>query len=343
MKIHLLFFAQARERAGHARATLELPEGSRVADALAEVQRLHPGLAELMPHLAVAVNQKLARPGDTLPGGAELALLPPVSGGRGAPKRAGRAAEQLVPREKANAKTKAKPKPKPKPKPHKTPAGSLSVRPATPERWRDVERLFGPRGACAGCWCQWPRLRGREFKAGRGAGNRRRLRRLVSDGAPPGLIGYLGDDPVAWCAVAPRAEYARLENSRILARVDSQVVWSVPCFFVARGARGRGLTVRMLRAAAAHARARGASVLEGYPIEPHGRAADTFAWWGLVGAFRKAGFTEVARRSKTHPVMRKRLRGRGALVGAEAAAAESPASPTAGPSRSPRTRARPRG
>ena len=301
MKIHLLFFASARERAGHARATLELPDGSRVADALIEVERLHPGLAELIPHLAVAVNQKLARPDDTLPSGAELALLPPVSGGRGAARSGGTAKD-------AAAKTKMKAKAD-----ESAPRG-FSVRPATPERWRDVERLFGPRGACAGCWCQWPRLRGKEFKAGRGEGNRRRLRRLVSAGGAPGLIGYLGDDPVAWCAVAPRTEYLRLENSRTLARVDTQEVWSVPCFFVTRAARGQGLTVRMLRAAAAHARAGGASVLEGYPIEPHGRTADAFAWWGLVAAFRKAGFTEVARRSRTHPVMRKRLRGRGSLV-----------------------------
>jgi len=84
MKIQLLFFAQARERAGHAQATLELPDHSRVADALEQVERTYPGLAELMPHLAVAVNQKLARPDDGIPDGAEVALLPPVSGGLGA-------------------------------------------------------------------------------------------------------------------------------------------------------------------------------------------------------------------------------------------------------------------
>ena len=320
MKVHLLFFAQARERAGRSHATLELPDGSRVSDALAEVERLHPGLAELMPHLAVAVNQKLARPHDALPGGAELALLPPVSGGRGSPQRrvpaavGGRRAETARPRSwTANSR-------------------AFTVRPATRERWRDVEALFGPRGACAGCWCQWPRLKGREFKAGRGDGNRRRLRRLVTNGSSPGLIGYLGGQPVAWCALAPRTEYVRLENSPTLARVDGEEVWSVPCFFVAREARGRGLTVRLLRAAAAHARARGARVLEGYPIEPAGRTADAFAWWGLVAAFRKAGFTEVARRSRTHPVMRKRLRGRSAK-----AASPSP------PSAARRARSKPRG
>ena len=81
MTITVLFFAQARERAGRTSSTLELPEGSRVSDALALLGRDHPGLADLWPHLAVAVNQRLARPDAPLAHGVELALLPPVSGG----------------------------------------------------------------------------------------------------------------------------------------------------------------------------------------------------------------------------------------------------------------------
>jgi molybdopterin converting factor subunit 1 len=81
MTITVLLFAQARERAGRARGTLELPEGSRVSDALAALEREHPALAELWPHMAVAVDRRLARPDVPLTHGAELALLPPVSGG----------------------------------------------------------------------------------------------------------------------------------------------------------------------------------------------------------------------------------------------------------------------
>ena len=81
MIVTVLFFAQAREHAGRARGTLELPEGSRVADALAALERAHPALAPLWPHLAVAVDQRLVRPDVLLAHGAELALLPPVSGG----------------------------------------------------------------------------------------------------------------------------------------------------------------------------------------------------------------------------------------------------------------------
>jgi molybdopterin converting factor subunit 1 len=79
--MQVLFFAQAREQAGCASAALELPEGSRVTDALDALVAAHPGLATLRPHLAVAVNGALARADERIGDGAELALLPPVSGG----------------------------------------------------------------------------------------------------------------------------------------------------------------------------------------------------------------------------------------------------------------------
>jgi molybdopterin converting factor small subunit/GNAT superfamily N-acetyltransferase len=300
MTIQLLFFAQARERAGGSRATLELPDGSRVRDALAKIRERYPALVELMPHLAVAMNQRLVGEEEAIVPGAELALLPPVSGG--APKKAPRAAGAVHPQKKPAAGAAGSRKS----------AASLRVTPATPARWADLEKLFGLRGACAGCWCMWCRLPGKEFRYGRGLGNKRRLRRLVNEGPPPGLIGYLGTEPVAWCAIGPREHFQRLSGSRTLAPVDDRPVWSVPCFFVARAQRRSGLTARMLGEAAKFAKARGASILEGYPIEPGGKTADAFAWWGLVGAFEKAGFDEVLRRSPTHPIMRRRLRGRSA-------------------------------
>jgi molybdopterin converting factor subunit 1 len=299
MTIQLLFFAQARERAGAAHATLELPQGSRVRDALAQVRERYPALAELMPHLAVALNQRLVGGEEPVVEGAELALLPPVSGGS--------APRVVVPTTKREAKLTMKPRAKSAVKP----GARLRVAPVTPERWADLERLFGPRGACAGCWCMWCRVSSAEFKAGKGDGNKRRMRKRVKDGPPPGLIGYLGGEPVAWCALGPRSDFGRLAGSRKLAKVDEQPVWSVPCFFVARGYRRAGLTQQMLEAAAKYARARGATILEGYPIEPHGTSADAFAWWGLIGAFEKAGFREVMRRSPTHPIVRRSLAGAG--------------------------------
>ena len=81
MRVTVLFFAQARDRAGSDRASLELPEGSRVSDAMDRVRRAHPSLAELEAHLAIAIDGQLARANAALHDGAEMALLPPVSGG----------------------------------------------------------------------------------------------------------------------------------------------------------------------------------------------------------------------------------------------------------------------
>jgi len=202
----------------------------------------------------------------------------------------------------------------------------IEILPVTPARWKDLEALFGPRGACAGCWCMYWRLPRGEFGRGKGDGNRRALHAIVRGGAGPGLLAYADGVPVGWCAVEPRAAYPVLDRSRVLAPVDDTPVWSVPCFFIARGWRRQGLTVRLLREAASYAASLGATAIEGYPIAPKkGAVADVFAWTGIVGAFEKAGFTEVARRSATRPIMRKTLRGRKAL---------RPRKPQRGPSKS---------
>jgi GNAT superfamily N-acetyltransferase len=184
----------------------------------------------------------------------------------------------------------------------------LEVHPLTPERWDDFERLFGANGACGGCWCMWFRLTARQFEAGKGEGNRAAIRALVTGGAVPGLLAYAGGAPVGWCAVAPRGEYPRLARSRTLAPVDDRPVWSVVCFFVARAFRGKGVSRCLLAAAVEHVRARGGRLVEGYAVEPKaGRMPDVFAYHGTPSLFRACGFEEVARRSPTRPIMRRRV------------------------------------
>ena len=174
----------------------------------------------------------------------------------------------------------------------------------TPDRWADLEALFGPRGACAGCWEMWWRRPRSEFEREKGEGNRAAFRALVESGVVPGILAYVDGQPAGWCAVQPREAYPSLARSRTLQPVDDQPVWSVTCFFVARAHRHQGLTVRLLEQAVAHAAASGARIVEGYPVEPKtGNMPDAWAWNGTAATFRHAGFEEVVRRSPTRPIM----------------------------------------
>jgi molybdopterin synthase catalytic subunit len=76
MRVRVRLFAGVRERAGRDELELDLPEGARVADALAQIEHLAPGVS-----LVLAVNREYADPDVVLSAGDELAVVPPVSGG----------------------------------------------------------------------------------------------------------------------------------------------------------------------------------------------------------------------------------------------------------------------
>ena len=192
--------------------------------------------------------------------------------------------------------------------PEKIARKRLEIHPLTSGRWGDLVALFGERGACGGCWCMWWRLARSAFEKGKGAGNRRALRKIVAAGDVPGLIAYRGGTPAGWCSVAPREAYPVLFRSRVLAPVDDRPVWSIVCFFVSKPFRRTGLTAALIEGAVAYAKKKGAAIVEGYPVEPKkGSMPDAFAYTGLASSFRRAGFAEVARRSATRPVMRRYL------------------------------------
>jgi GNAT superfamily N-acetyltransferase len=187
---------------------------------------------------------------------------------------------------------------------------NLKFHPATPARWADVEQLFGERGACGGCWCMFWRLPRKKFDAGKGSANKRAFKKIISEGAKPGVIAYSGKDPIGWCAIARRADYTALERSRILQPVDDQPVWSISCLFIQKPYRRQGVSAQLLRAAVEFAASQGAKIVEGYPVEPSmEKMPDPFLWHGVPSAFRAAGFKEVVRRSKSRPIMRYQING----------------------------------
>ncbi len=189
-----------------------------------------------------------------------------------------------------------------------SPKSEYKFLPLAFERWKDIEILFGEHGACAGCWCMYWRESHKVFDQKKGEGNRIAFKRLVKGKEQTGIVAYDKKTPVGWIAFAPREQYARLETSKILKAVDDKPVWSVVCFFIEKNHRRKGLTVELLNEAAKHTKKNGGKILEGYPIDPDtDNYAPVFAYTGLASAFRKAGFTEAARRSDKRPIMRKIL------------------------------------
>jgi GNAT superfamily N-acetyltransferase len=180
----------------------------------------------------------------------------------------------------------------------------LTVHSVTPDRWRDLERLFGPSGAYSGCWCMYLRVPAKQFNENGNAGNRALLRKLVRSGAQPGLLAYDGDEPVGWVSVAPRPEFARVLRSPLHKPVDADEagVWSLTCFFIGKSARGEGVASSLLDAAVELARDRGATAVEGYPSKDGGSASEM--WRGSIAMFERAGFERVAERKPGRPVMR---------------------------------------
>ncbi|HUH06685.1 MAG TPA: GNAT family N-acetyltransferase [Egibacteraceae bacterium] len=187
-----------------------------------------------------------------------------------------------------------------------------AIRPVTPEAWDDLAELFGPSGAYSGCWCMWWRVTGRQFSQNGNAGNRAALQALVSGGCEPGLLAYDERRPAGWCAVSPRDQLGRVLRSPTLKPAEAdpgEGVWSVSCFYIPRDRRGQGLATALLDAAVAFARSRGATAIEGYPLDPRGqRRPSAELYTGTPSMFARAGFSEVARRSQARAVMRRELR-----------------------------------
>ena len=195
------------------------------------------------------------------------------------------------------------------------PRAALTFAPATPDRWADLETLFGANGACAGCWCMWWRLARSQFQKNAGAANKRAFKRLVESGAEPGVLAYAGRIAVGWCAIEPKAAYPSLARSKTK-NIDDRPAWAVTCFFINKTHRGAGLSRRLLEAAVAQARKRGAMLVEGYPLDARRRgkdgdtqkrAMDFDSFMGTADVFRRAGFVEAARPTPGRPVMRLQL------------------------------------
>lgn len=170
---------------------------------------------------------------------------------------------------------------------------AIEVRPATV--FDDVCTLVGPKRPDANvCWCLTYRIPSKENRALVGPARGERVRRLLDEEGPPGVLAYDGGEVVGWAAVAPRAD-TTFARSRKIPHVDDLDVWSVWCIRVRPGHRTSGISHHLLRGAVDFARDRGAPAIEGYPVDNRGQKVDpTMAYVGTRALFEQAGFQQAA-------------------------------------------------
>jgi GNAT superfamily N-acetyltransferase len=182
----------------------------------------------------------------------------------------------------------------------------LTFEPLTKKNWSQFVKLFGEKGACGNCWCMYFRLSKADFQEGKADdGNKLAMKKIVWANKPTGLLALYEGQAIAWCAFAPREDFSKLENSRVHKRIDKETVWSIPCFFIHKDYRRKGVSVALLKAVAHYAKEKGIKILEAYPAIPtQEKLPDAFAWIGLYKSFERAGFQIVDRTSRNRPMVR---------------------------------------
>ena len=79
--VTIRLFARARDLAGADFVAVEVPNGATVTEVRSRLAARVPALESFLPRCAVAVNEEFAEDDAIVPRDADVALLPPVSGG----------------------------------------------------------------------------------------------------------------------------------------------------------------------------------------------------------------------------------------------------------------------
>lgn len=186
----------------------------------------------------------------------------------------------------------------------------MEVRPVDERSVDDLGELLCTEKTTAGCWCMWFIVPVKDYHAAHGEGNRASFCELIATSKQPlGLIAYLGERPMGWCAAGPRSRYARaIRTPTYLGRdpEEDDDVWLLPCLFVRKEARGTGISEHLVRAAVGMAREHGASAIEAFPFA-HGKRHSKDMQVGFETTFSRCSFGVIRRPPGNRAVMRLQL------------------------------------
>ena len=151
--------------------------------------------------------------------------------------------------------------------------------------------------------------KGEFLTKGHGPANKMAKKALVKRRKTHGIIVYSGKTPVGWVQYGPKPELPRLDASKTYQSLSldnrEKRLWRIPCFFVDRDNRKRGVAVFGLNAALASIKEkRGGGLVEAYPSTKPNKGS-SLMWSGTVSMFQKAGFERASQLGKSGVVMQK--------------------------------------
>lgn len=162
--------------------------------------------------------------------------------------------------------------------------------------------LFEGRGGPKYCWCMAWRATGEEARHTEGKSRKVFIKSRVDAGIPIGILAYKNDEPIAWCSVAPKETYRKLDDLKI--DDEGEKIWSIVCFYIKREFRGNKLATFLIDAAIDYARNNGATIIEAYPVDAD---SPSYRFMGFVPMFQQYRFEECGKAGSRRHVMRLKL------------------------------------
>ena len=178
----------------------------------------------------------------------------------------------------------------------------IHYRTITAAMLQDLSEFSDSHGKFGYCSCMRWRMKSSDYHRSSKQSRARKLKQMVGEGLPVGILAYAGTEPIGWCSISPRESYEGLERYKKLSRIDDENdVWSVVCFFVDSRFRRRQVTLGLLKAGLDYARSMGVRIVEGYPVGP---GYGLYTYMGSPSTFRKAGFRDVTPKGRQRKVFR---------------------------------------
>ncbi len=185
----------------------------------------------------------------------------------------------------------------------------FTVKPLDQDTWAAFDKFVeGEGGVWDGCWCigfhldpQGPRGQCRPY--------RETKHRLVCEGRAQAAVVFEGEDAIGWCQFGRTEELPNIKNRKNYeASLTELPDWRIPCFYVGKRHRKKGVANLALHAALEMIGQLGGGVVEAYPFVVEGiKTSSSFLHGGTVDMFLREGFEIDRQIGKTQWVVRKKI------------------------------------